>query len=98
MSIKILACSGAANRTAGIAVLYSKALKNDLQGLLGALTLGVDSSEKIGEERDADLDNSDCVTVMIQLNAKDCVCHFVTNRDVALKAINDYKLTSITSE
>jgi hypothetical protein len=58
----------------------------------------VDRSEKIREERDADLDDSDCVTVMIQLDKNDAVCHFVTDRDVALKAINDYTLTNITSE
>jgi hypothetical protein len=79
-----------------IEVIYSKASINELLTFLESLTLGVNSSEKAVAEREAGNDTSDCVTVMIPLDTKDCICHFVLNRDAALNAISKYRCTSIT--
>lgn len=48
-------------------------------------------------ERRAESKTSNCVTVMIPLDTNDCICHFVLNRDVALKSISKYRCSSITS-
>lgn len=41
---------------------------------------------------------SNCATILIPLNTNDCICHFVLDRDVAIKAINKYRLSGLRTE
>lgn len=53
------------------------------------------SSEQAQAETLEGTDNSSCATLLLPINANDCVCRFVVSRKAALEAIARFQLCEV---
>ena len=87
-----------ANGTTEIELMYSLVRIDDLPAFLQSLIPGVSTSEKVARERRDGSETTNCATIMIPLDTKDCICHFILDRDIAMKSISKYRLSGLTAE
>jgi len=78
--------------------MYSLVRIDDLPAFLQSLIPGVSSSEKIAREKRDGSETTNCATILIPLDAKDCICHFILDRDIAMESISKYRLSGLTAE
>lgn len=77
--------------------MYSLVRIEDIPAFLQSLIPGVSSSNKIAREKMDGAVTSNCATILIPLHAKDCICHFILDRDIAMESISKYGLSGITA-
>lgn len=80
-----------------IEFIYSQVPVEDLPDFLQSLIPGVRSSNKIAREKMDGAVVSNCATILIPLHTKDCICHFILDRDIAMESISKYGLSGITA-
>lgn len=78
-----------------IEFMYSQVPIQSLSDFLQSLIPGVSSSNKISQEKKDGALVSNGATILVPLNEKDCICHFIIDRDIAMESISAYGLSGI---